>query len=82
MTPKVVGSIGLCLDILGVYLIWRYGLTGGVESERDAASRMESRDRERDERMARARARMDRYSARGIGLLILGFLLQLISNWI
>ena len=30
MTPEIVASIGLALDIIGVILIWKYGLGDGV----------------------------------------------------
>lgn len=78
MSPKVITSIGLFLDIIGVLIVWRFGLptqevrrgghnylvAGVNESERDRA------------------ARYDWYARGGFFLIITGFLFQLVGAWI
>ena len=73
-----VNSAGLALDIVGAYLLFRFGLPAEISRsgaihviawERDAAS------------IARARA-YDRWGHTGLGLLMAGFAFQLLSNFI
>ena len=71
-----ISSAGLVLDIIGAVLIWRFGLPPSVRREGHSYLLLEGTD---EAEKAKA-ARYDRYGQIGIGLLITGFLLQLVGN--
>jgi hypothetical protein len=72
-----INSAGLLLDIIGAWLLWRYGLpepiskTGAVHLIAEQTDQAEIDKATRYERWARI----------GMTFLILGFALQLISNY-
>jgi hypothetical protein len=68
---------GLVSDILGVMLLWRYGLP--AEISRSGAIRFVAEQEDSAEK-ALAR-RYDRLGRLGLILLILGFVLQLTGSW-
>lgn len=76
--PSVVNSLGLSLDIFGALLIWRFGLP--MEISRTGATHLITD--ECDEAEIQAAKRFDRWSSVGFALLVAGFLLQILSNWI
>ena len=76
--PAILNSIGLGLDIIGAVLIFIYGLPAPVKR-----GGIKSLDLiEIDENEKRMALFYNRMSAAGLVLLITGFLLQLISNFL
>jgi len=73
---KLVNSIGLILDILGALLIFRFGLPEKISRTGSSALLLEGTD---EAEIEKAKC-FDRITRLGIGLLIAGFALQLISN--
>ncbi len=73
-----VNSSGLFLDIVGVVLIWRYGLPEPIS--RTGATYIITEQIDQTE-MAKA-ANYDLLSKLGLGLIITGFLMQIVSNFI
>ena len=76
MTPNILNSVGLVFNIVGTLLVWRYGLPEPVN--RDGAINIVAEQTDSSE--ARKAARYDCKARLGIGLLILGFALQLLSG--
>jgi hypothetical protein len=77
-TAVLVNSAGLILDIVGAVLVWRYGLPEAIS--RTGASPLILEETDEGE-IAKA-MRYDRIAQLGIGLLIAGFGLQLVSNFL
>ena len=73
-----VNSLGLILDIFGVILIWRFGLPEQVNRRGESALLLEQTD---ESEKAKA-ARYDKWSRCGLWLILGGFFLQLIGNWL
>jgi hypothetical protein len=71
-----VNSAGLALDIVGAILIWNFGLPTEIDGARRSVT-----PREGDSEVKRLRT-ADFYARLGGFLLIGGFALQLISNFI
>lgn len=75
--PKIINSAGLLCDIAGAFLIWKYGLpepitkTGAIYITHGV-----------DEAEKKKAESYETFSKWGLKLLILGFILQLISNFI
>ena len=76
MTPLEVNSLGLLLDIVGVLLIWKYGLGQPLEVKNSAGKvfniALGSQSKFTLNKI------MDRM---GLILLVVGFSLQLVSNY-
>lgn len=71
--PTWVAIFGLTLDIIGVGLLWRFGLPENVKRGGVSYLRLEQ-----DDPIEAAKAqRYDRISAVGLGLIVSGFLWQL-----
>jgi hypothetical protein len=77
MTPEVVNSIGLLLDIVGVVLIWIFGLGKSLYV-------LNSEGKPIEVGLGNPKSRVLYVSLDRLGLLVLiiGFTLQIISNWI
>ena len=75
--PQIVGSIGLCLDIAGVVLLFRYGLP--EEISRSGSVGWLENEPERG-RLAAKGKHYDRLGGLGLWLLIIGFMFQLVGN--
>jgi len=73
-----INSLGLILDILGVLLLWRFGLPPRVN--RGGASYLMLEGIDQDE--LKREARYDFRSRMGLLLVGLGFALQLVSNFL
>ena len=73
-----VNSLGLALDVVGVILIWRYGLPEHINRNGAQHLLLEGAD-ESEQKKA---ARYDLLSRLGLLLLILGFGLQALSNFL
>jgi hypothetical protein len=76
-TSALVNSIGLVFDIVGAVLLWRYGLPEPISRTGAVHLILEQTD---DTEKAKAK-RYDRIARWGIALLIVGFALQLLSNF-
>jgi hypothetical protein len=77
--PQIIGSIGLVLDIIGVVLLFLYGLPADVT--RSGLSPLLLDDRPNPEELQKAK-HYDRLGYLGLVLLIAGFALQLLGNLI
>jgi len=78
MTSTIFNSAGLVLNIVGTLLVWRYGLPAPLS--RDGAINIIAEQTDSSEKAEAARYEC---KARwGIGLLILGFALQLLSGFV
>jgi len=73
ISPKMVNSIGLILDVAGVVLIFYFGLPNEVPGEGTKW------DYTKDPKIEK---RYKRYGKIGLFLLILGFILQFLSDFI
>ena len=71
-------STGLILDIVGVWMLYMYGLPERLEREGAGYLRLEGDDPAEKEKAAR----YDCYSRWAIAALILGFALQILGNHI
>jgi hypothetical protein len=78
MCSTWVNSIGLVLDICGAILLWKYGLPESISREGHQYIVLGQKD---EAEAAKAKT-YDRWSKLGLSLLILGFVLQLVSNFI
>ena len=78
MLPNLVSSAGLLLDILGAILIWKYGLPDPIRRDGVQLLALE----QADPNEAQKANQYDRYSKVGLLLLISGFCVQLISNFL
>jgi len=72
-----MSSAGLVLDIIGVWLLWRFGLP--AEVSRRGATYLVTTQVNQDE-IAKAK-RYERWSWIALGTLTLGFLMQIIGNY-
>ena len=78
LSPAVISSAGLILDILGVILLFYYGLPEEIsKTGRGDLFTWGSHEEE-----AKKWKRYKKRSYWGLALLVLGFSLQLVSNWI
>ena len=76
----IVSSIGLILDIAGVALLFKYGLPADVR-ETGGMTILWGGGKS-DEEAKREHRHYKRLSRIGLGCLVVGFLLQLISNFL
>jgi hypothetical protein len=76
MTSTIVNSAGLVLNIVGTLLVWRYGLPAPLS--RDGAINIIAEQTDNSEKAEAAK--YDCKARLGIGLLLLGFALQLVSS--
>jgi len=76
LPSRVLNIIGLALGVIGAGLIWKYGLPADVN--RSGQARLVVNQVNQSE-INKAR-RFDRKSGIGFALLIIGFILQAISN--
>ena len=75
-TPELVNTLGLSLDIVGVILLFRFGLPPNVR--RSGAIHV-TFDVDEDE--VRKAKHYDRISWSALIFIVLGFLLQIVSTW-
>lgn len=77
LSADIVNTVGLALDIVGVVLLFRFGLPPDVR--RSGASFLVLEDTDGDE--ARKAHRYDKISWSALGIIVLGFILQIVSTW-
>lgn len=85
MTPLMLNTIGLVLDIIGAVLLWRFVADNSVKWDGEfkaGESRTLSVGDEITEAEAKAYLWAGHLSRLGIGLLVAGFLLQLAAAWL
>lgn len=83
LSQKWLSSIGLGLDILGALLIWKFGIPS--VTDRDGAEVLALRTGASEQRQEKNKSKVYLYdlaSAAGFWVLIIGFSLQLVSNWV
>ena len=79
LLPDVINSAGLALDIGGVILLFCYGLPEEVSKSGGITIEWGNPGSEQGQRKWK---RYKRRSTWGLFLLVLGFFLQLVSNWL
>ena len=82
--PAIINSVGLLLDIVGVCLIYRYGIPLLEHLRQSGMAIWDFRslgDKDADAYEAKGR-RQRLLSLTGLGLIVAGFGLQIVSNWI
>ena len=79
-----IGSLGLLVDIVGAILLFRYGLPNDVPINKTRALPPEHFERKLKEtqQINPLYVRYKKRSRLGIGLLILGFAMQIVDNYL
>ena len=84
-SAATASSVGLALDIIGVVLLYKYGLPEEVSRKGTSAlldygtSEEETKTAEEEIRKAK---HYDMMSRLALALLVFGFALQIVSNWL
>jgi hypothetical protein len=78
MTSTIVNSAGLVINIVGTLLVWRYGLPDPLS--RDGVINITAEQTDNSEKAEAAKH--DCKTRLGVGLLLVGFALQLLSNFL
>ena len=78
LTPTNVNTVGLLLDIIGALLLFKYGLPPDIDPSGHIHLILEQEDEEEKHR-GKIYIRNSRFA---VALLILGFALQAISNYL
>jgi hypothetical protein len=76
--PKIINSVGLLCDIIGAVLLFKYGLPENIT--RTGVNYLITEEEDTDE-IKKAKG-YDLWARVGLILLIVGFILQLVSNFI
>lgn len=74
----LVATVGLAMDILGAFLIWRFGLPADISRSGAMCLELETKDHSQKEEARR----YDRRSTAGFVILMLGFGLQIVGTWL
>lgn len=75
---KAVNSVGLVMDVVGVLLLFKFGLPEDVRRNGEGYLILEETDQSE---IAKAK-RYDFWARIALGLVVLGFVAQLISNFL
>lgn len=75
---KSINSLGLILDIIGVVILFKFGLPSEVSKE---GEQLIAADKPKESQLNKYR-KYEFWSRFGLALLIVGFLCQLVSNYI
>lgn len=76
MTAACINDIGLLLDIIGAILLFKFGLPASISREGHIHLITEQVDEEEKKKGKL----YDKWGKIGLGLLVIGFIFQLISN--
>ena len=76
----MINSVGLCLDILGVILLFRFALPSRVSEEPPSELLSFGPDPDSRKQWEKQRKRYKFLSALALSLLILGLAIQMVSN--
>lgn len=82
MCAEVVNSVGLFLDIVGVILLFRYGLPPEGVSRTGGTILHWGTDKETREKAREKRRHYEFLSWSALGFLVTGFILQIVSNFL
>ena len=83
MDNDLVNTIGLAFDIVGVLVVFWFGLAADVPRDAPMGFLIVNEPDETEERAARVKWRRYRcLSYLGLLLLVLGFILQIVSNYL
>jgi hypothetical protein len=78
MNANYINSIGLLFDIAGVLVLFKYGLPSEVSKEGSIGIAFQGTDLDEVKKWKK----YDCWSKFGLSIILIGFLLQLSSNWI
>lgn len=78
INSTTINTIGLLFDIFGAILLWKFGLPQEISRSGSIYLALEQDNKEEKEKAVL----YDKLGTLGIALLILGFIFQLISNFI
>lgn len=82
-SQRGLSSIGLGLDIVGALLIWKFGIPSITDREGGDVLAIQTSDtKDRQEKHQSRVFLYDVASKSGIWVLILGFSLQFMANWV
>ena len=73
-----LNTLGLILDIIGVIILFKFGLPADVSKEGHIGMAFQGTNTDDIKKYKK----FDIWSRIGLGLLILGFLLQIVSNYV
>ncbi len=79
LDARSMNSRGLFLDVIGAALIFKFGLPADIRRSGASYLLLESSPDEKEKQLAK---KYDLWGRIGIGLLIIGFILQIISNYL
>lgn len=78
LNPTTINTIGLIFDIAGAILLWRFGLPEEISRSGSTYLELEGVNKKEKEK-----AKLyDNFGGVGILLLIIGFIFQIISNYL
>ena len=77
--PKIVASVGLGMDIVGIVLLFCFGAIGGEWINR---GRLVIASNANQERIERNKCLARTGSCAGLGFAVTGFLLQIVAQWL
>lgn len=78
MLSTSINSLGLLLDVIAGLILWKFGLPENINRAGLSFLALEGTDKKEIKKAKK----YDKFSKMGILLLIIGFILQLISNYI
>ena len=77
LSSETINTVGLALDIVGVVLLFRFGLPPDVRRGGTVSLILE----QTDEDEARKAKRYDKFSYSALVMIVIGFLLQIVATW-
>jgi hypothetical protein len=81
LLPKVIGTAGLALDILGVILLFKYAVNRNPHLSPHGHATSFVEGTEKDEIAKREYLRFRSRESAGLAMLIIGFALQAVAVW-
>jgi len=76
--PKLINASGLIFDIIGILILWKFGLPKSISR---TGAQFIITEETNEEEIAKA-VKYDAFAKVGLVFIITGFILQLISNFI
>lgn len=77
LSAEMVNTVGLAFDIVGVVLLFCFGLPPDVSKSGAISIVLEANDEDE----ARKAKRYDKISWSALCIIVLGFILQIVSTW-
>ncbi len=75
---NLVSSIGLVFDIIGVLILFKYGLPSKIQNHKGSIIREEGKEEEKARK--KENKKIKQWANLGLILILIGFLLQLIGT--